>query len=95
MSIGKDTVRYVARQAHLDLPEQKLEQLEPELSGILEWIEQLSELDTEDVEPLANISDTKLHLRQDKVTDGGRQKDVLANAPEDTEGYFVVKKIVE
>lgn len=95
MSIDKDTVRHVAKQTHLELEESKIDKLVPELSGIMDWIEQLSELNTDNVEPLANISDIKLHMREDEVTDGGIQEDILANAPETTEGYFVVHKIVE
>lgn len=95
MSIDKEKVKYVAGQAHLDLPDEKLEQLQPELNGIINWIEQLSKLDTSNVEPLANVCDITLHLRDDVVNDGGKAEDVLKNAPEETEGYFVVKKIVE
>ena len=95
MSIDKDTVRYVAKQAHLDMDDVKIERLQPELSGILDWIEQLSELKTDHVEPLANVADITLNLRDDQVNDGGVSHDILQNAPEETEGYFVVQKIVE
>lgn len=95
MSIDKDTVAYIAKQAHLNLEDKKLDKLAPELSGILDWIEQLSELDTDQVEPLSNITDIRMHMRADEVNDGNIQKDILANAPETTEGYFVVHKIVE
>ena len=95
MSIDKKTVAYVAKQSHLDLPDDKLDKLVPELSGIMNWIETLSELNTDTIDPLANVADIQLHLREDVVNDGGIPDQVLANAPEQTEGYFVVKKIVE
>ena len=95
MSIDKDTVKYVAKQAHLALPDDQIEKLAPELSGIMSWIEQLSELNTDNDEPLANVADINLTHREDKVTDGDKADDILANAPEETEGYFVVNKIVE
>lgn len=95
MSIDKDTVKYVAKQAHLEMDDETVSRLEPELNNIINWIEQLGELDTDNVEPLSNVADITLHLREDEVTDGNKQADILANAPEQTEGYFVVKKIVE
>ena len=95
MSIDKDTVKYVARHAHLEMDDETVTRLEPELNNIIDWIELLGELDTENIEPLSNVCDVNLHLREDEVNDGNKQSDVLANAPEQTEGYFVVKKIVE
>ena len=67
----------------------------PELSGILTWIEQLSDLDTESVDPLLNVHDAKLPLRKDQITDGNKKEHILQNAPEEIGGYFVVNKIVE
>ena len=76
-----------------------------ELSGILAWIEQLNEVDTKDVAPLASVSDVTLPMREDKVTDGGIAEKVLANAPggavyidpsdKNAGGFFTVPKVVE
>jgi aspartyl-tRNA(Asn)/glutamyl-tRNA(Gln) amidotransferase subunit C len=90
-----DTVKKVARLARLELDEGELEAARVKLNNIMAFVEQLSEVDTDNVEPLANVVDIKLRLRADEVTDGGMQDDVLANAPEALEGFFVVPKVVE
>src|SRR5437763_1392091 len=81
MSLDKDTVARIARLARLKVPEEELVPLAGELSGILAWIEQLNEVDTANIEPLASVSDVTLPMRADKVTDGGIADKVLANAP--------------
>jgi aspartyl-tRNA(Asn)/glutamyl-tRNA(Gln) amidotransferase subunit C len=57
--------------------------------------EQLQEVDTTGVEPLANVSEINLTLREDKITDGQKRDEILKNAPETVEGFYVVTKIVE
>lgn len=105
MSLDKDTVARVARLARLKVPEEELVPLAAELSGIFAWIEQLNEVDTANVEPLASVSDVTLPMRDDKVTDGGIAEKVLANAPggavyidptdRNAGGFFTVPKVVE
>ncbi|MCB1651574.1 MAG: Asp-tRNA(Asn)/Glu-tRNA(Gln) amidotransferase subunit GatC [Alphaproteobacteria bacterium] len=95
MSIDKETVVKVARLACLDMSEDELARVGPQINGILKWMEQLNEVDTEGVEPLANVVNIDLKLRADEVTDGDCSKAVLANAPEETQGFFVVPKVVE
>lgn len=90
-----ETVRKVARLARLKVEEKDLERYGAQLTNILKFVEQLDEVKTDNVEPLANVVDIKLRLRDDAVTDGGVQQDVLANAPEKMEGFFVVPKVVE
>ena len=63
--------------------------------SIIGFVETLSEVDTNNVEPLASVVDNELRLREDKVVDGGQQDAVLKNAPETAEGYFVISKVVE
>lgn len=88
-------MKKVARLARLELSDAELEAARVKLSNIMTFVEQLSEVDTENVEPLASVVDIKLRLREDAVTDGNIQDDVLANAPEALEGFFVVPKVVE
>ena len=95
MAIDAATVRKVARLARIAEPEDKLEPLAKELSGILSWIEQLNEVDTNGVEPMTTSVETKLPMRDDVVTDGGDPAKVLANAPKENRGFFVVPKVVE
>lgn len=95
MAIDAATVRKIARLARIREPEEKLEPLAAELSGILAWIEQLNEVDTEGVEPLASTEAVSLPLREDIVTDGGNPDRVLANAPRADRHFYVVPKVVE
>lgn len=95
MSIDKETVRKVAGLARLKLSEQELERFTPQVAGIVTWVEMLGEVNTDNVAPLANVVNIDLKLRPDAVTDGGYQKEILANAPESMEGFFVVPKVVE
>jgi aspartyl-tRNA(Asn)/glutamyl-tRNA(Gln) amidotransferase subunit C len=105
MSLDKETVARIARLARLKVPDEELEPLAGELSGILAWIEQLNEVDTANVAALASVSDVTLPMRQDKVSDGGIAEKVLANAPggafyidstdKSAGGFFAVPKVVE
>ncbi|WP_297697130.1 Asp-tRNA(Asn)/Glu-tRNA(Gln) amidotransferase subunit GatC [Phenylobacterium sp.] len=95
MAIDAATVRKVARLARIAEPQDRLEPLASELSGILNWIEQLNEVDTEGVEPMTTAIAMPLPMREDEVTDGGDPARVLANAPKTKDGFFVVPKVVE
>ena len=105
MSLDKEAVARIARLARLKIPDEELAPLAGELSGILAWIEQLNEVDTDNVEPLSSVSDVTLPLRPDKVTDGGIAAKILANAPggavyveasdKNAGGFFAVPKVVE
>ena len=95
MAIDAATVRKVARLARIAEPEDRIEPLARELSGILAWIEQLGEVDTDDVEPMTSAVAANLSMREDVVTDGGDPAKVLSNAPNTTGNFFVVPKVVE
>ena len=95
MAIDAATVRKVAHLARIRVEEDKLEPLAAQLSGILAWIEQLNEVDTEGVQPMASTEAVKLPMREDVVTDGGDPAKVLANAPKADRNFFVVPKVVE
>ena len=95
MAIDVDTVRKVARLARIAEPEDRLAPLAQELNGILQWIEQLAEVDTDGVEPMTSAVAQTLPMRDDVVTDGGNPAPVLGNAPRKDQGFFVVPKVVE
>ena len=95
MAIDVDTVRKVANLAQIREPEERLASLAAELSGILQWIEQLGEVDTDGVEAMTSAVAVTLPMREDVVTDGGIAADILANAPKSRDGFFVVPKVVE
>jgi aspartyl-tRNA(Asn)/glutamyl-tRNA(Gln) amidotransferase subunit C len=93
MAIDVETVRKVAKLAHIRVPEARLAPLAGELTGIMQWIEQLAEVDTEGVEPMTVAMG--LPMREDVVTEGGDAAAILANAPKARGGFFVVPKVVE
>jgi aspartyl-tRNA(Asn)/glutamyl-tRNA(Gln) amidotransferase subunit C len=95
MAIDAATVRKVARLARIAEPEEKLEPLARELSGILAWIEQLNEVSTDGVEPMTTAVHATLPMRDDVVTEGGDPDVVLGNAPKRAGAFFVVPKVVE
>ncbi|MCD8497730.1 MAG: Asp-tRNA(Asn)/Glu-tRNA(Gln) amidotransferase subunit GatC [Alphaproteobacteria bacterium] len=95
MSIDKDTVRKVANLARIEVSEALLEKTTAKMASTLTWVEQLNEVDTDNIEPQSSVMDLPPHWREDVVTDGGIQEKILANAPEATQGYFVVPKVVE
>ena len=95
MSVDKDTVRRVAHLARIEVAENDLESLSKELSAILDFAEQLAEVDVEGVEPMTSVTPMALKRRADEVTDGGIQDKILANAPDAREGFFAVPKVVE
>ena len=95
MSIDKQTVLKVANLARIDVSEDNAEVIAPKLNTIIGFVEQLSEVDTDNVEPLANVANVDLRLRKDEVSDGNCRDEVLANAPESLQGFFVVPKVVE
>lgn len=95
MSIDKDTARKVAHLARIAIEEDELEALTGELNAILGWVEQLAEVDVDGVEPMTSVTPMALKLREDRVTDGARRDDILANAPDAREGFFAVPKVVE
>ena len=95
MSVDKTTVAKIARLARINVPDDCLEPLTTELNGILNWIAELDEVNTDNVEPLASVTGHALPMRDDVVTDGNRLDDVLSNSPEGAGGFFVVPKVVE
>ncbi|MFU7528849.1 Asp-tRNA(Asn)/Glu-tRNA(Gln) amidotransferase subunit GatC [Qipengyuania sp. ASV99] len=100
MSVSKQDVAKIASLARISMGDEELERMVPELNGILNWVEQLGEVNVTGVEPMAAVIPNTLRLRDDVVdadplTGGGRQADVLANAPAAEHGFFGVPKVIE
>lgn len=95
MALDTDTVARIAKLARLHIDPSDQPALAAELSHILTWIEQLNAVDIEGVEPMTRVVDTKLFMRDDQVTDGDQADQVLANAPEAVDGFFIVPKVIE
>lgn len=95
MSVDQETVRRIARLARIGLAEDQIEPMMRELNTILDWIEQLAELETAEVPPMTSAVATALKRRADRVTDGGYAEDIVKNAPARVDGFFAVPKVVE
>jgi aspartyl-tRNA(Asn)/glutamyl-tRNA(Gln) amidotransferase subunit C len=95
MSVSSDQVRHIAKLARIGMSDAEIEALVPELNNILGWVEQLGEVNTEGVDPLATVVDQKLRLREDVVNDGNIRDEVLANAPDAQHGFFAAPKVIE
>ena len=95
MSVDTATVRHIAKLARLAVTDPEIDALVPELNNILNWVEQLQEVDVTGVEPMTAVIPNALRLRADMVDDGGKREDVLANAPVAEHGFFAVPKVIE
>lgn len=95
MQVDNATVKRIARLARIRISDDEAKGFEKELSGILQWVEQLSEVDTSAVEPMTRVVPIELKKRQDVVNDGEIADQITANAPLSEGTFFVVPKVVE
>ncbi len=93
--ISHKEVEHVAKLARLDLTEPEKTLFGGQLSQILTFVEQLQEVGTEGIPLTASVADQESFLREDLPREGLTQDQALANAPEESEGFFVVPKIIE
>ncbi len=97
MSIDNKLVKKIARLSRISLSDEEIKSLSLELTNILDWIEQLSELNTDNVDPVFSSfdEDGNINFREDKVSDGGYREKIISNAPESEDGFFLVPKVVD
>jgi aspartyl-tRNA(Asn)/glutamyl-tRNA(Gln) amidotransferase subunit C len=95
MSVDVDTVRRIAHLARIAVAEDEVEHLKGELNAILAFVEQLSEVNVEGVEPMTSVTPMEMKKRADEVTDGGIPDDIVRNAPATEGHFFLVPKVVE
>ena len=95
MLVDSATVRRIAHLARIKVTDEEAKGLEKELSGILDWVKQLDEVDTAGVEPMTQVVAQAMKKRVDVVTDGEIADAVTANAPMAEDHFFVVPKVVE
>jgi aspartyl-tRNA(Asn)/glutamyl-tRNA(Gln) amidotransferase subunit C len=95
MSIDIDTARRVASLARIRVEEDALPELAKDFNAVLGFIEQLTEVDVEGIEPMTSVTPQRLKRRVDEITDGNQQAKILKNAPDAREGFFAVPKVVE
>jgi len=95
LKIDKNTTLKIAKLSRIKIEDSEIEELSKQLSAIVEWVEQLNEVNTEKIEPLSNVSMAKLPLRKDIENKEDNSKEILSNAPNKLQNYFVVPKVVE
>ena len=95
MSIDKEKIIHISKLARISTDEKKANKLANDLNSIFKFIETLNELNTEKVEPLTSVADTKLRLREDKFEANNIRDKILKNSPDENKDYFVVPKVVE
>ena len=95
MSVDAATVRRIAHLARIAVAEEEVGHLQGELNAILAFVEQLSEVDVDGVEPMTSVTPMEMKKREDVVTDGGIADDIVRNAPASEDHFFVVPKVVE
>ncbi|MEQ1789102.1 MAG: Asp-tRNA(Asn)/Glu-tRNA(Gln) amidotransferase subunit GatC [Rickettsiales bacterium] len=95
MTLDSQAVAKIARLSHIRVTEDEKEHFAKEISGILQWVEQLLEVDTDGVPMMTSVSQIKLPLRKDVVTDGNQVDAIIKNAPDSDYGCFVVPKVME
>ncbi len=95
MTIDLKTVKHISKLARISIEEKKAKKLAEDLNSIFKFIEKLNKLDTNKVEPLTSIAETKLQLRQDKIKSKNIREQILKNSPDENKDFFVVPKVVE
>lgn len=95
MTVDAATVKKVAHLARIAVPDEDVPKLQSELNAILAFVEQLSEVNVEGVEPMTSVTPMAMKKRQDVVNDGGIVQQIVANAPESQDDYFLVPKVIE
>jgi len=95
MSVDLATVKRVAHLARIGLDEVEAEKMRDELNAVLGFVEQLDEVDITAIEPMSSVTPMMLARREDKITDGNKAADIVANAPLSQDHFFLVPKVVE
>lgn len=95
MSVDTVTVRHIAHLARIAVEDGEVEKMRSEINAILAFVEQLSEVNVEGVEPMTSVTPMVMKRRPDEVTDGGIPDIIVANAPATERHYFLVPKVIE
>jgi len=95
LKLDTNTINKIAKLARIKLSEEEAKDLLKDMNSILDWVEQLNEVNTDSIEPLANISSSTLPQRKDESRDVNSSDEILQNSPDKLEGYFAVPKVVE
>jgi len=95
MAIDPKAVEYLAHLARMEFEPAQLKELSLQLKDILDFIDQLKELDTSGIAPTSHILEIKNVMRADQPAASLSNSDAVANAPDKDDGFFVVPKVIE
>lgn len=93
--VTKEDITKISRLARIEVADSEKETLATQVGKIINWVEQLSEVNTDNVAPLTNVHETALTMNKDEVSDGNIVGDILSNAKDAKYGYFAVPKVIE
>ena len=95
MSINKDTIKKISKLARISVTNEETDRLEKDLNSILKFVEQLKELNTDKITPIASVSDQALTMNKDEIKKINEKEEILKNAPEKNSNYYIVPKVIE
>ncbi|MBT4699314.1 MAG: Asp-tRNA(Asn)/Glu-tRNA(Gln) amidotransferase subunit GatC [Proteobacteria bacterium] len=95
MSINKDTIKKISKLARISVTNEETDRLVKDLNSILKFVEQLKELNTDKITPIASVSDQVLTMNKDEIKKINEKEEILKNAPEKNSNYYIVPKVIE
>ena len=95
MSINKDTIKKISKLARISVTNEETDRLEKDLNSILKFVEQLKELNTDKIAPIASVSDQRHTMNKDEIKKINEKEEILKNAPEKNSNYYIVPKVIE
>ncbi len=95
MSINKDTIKKISKLARISVTNEETDRLEKDLNSIIKFVEQLKELSTDKITPIASVSDQALTMNKDEIKKINEKEEILKNAPEKNSNYYIVPKVIE
>ena len=95
MSINKDTIKKISKLARISVTNEETDRLEKDLNSILKFVEQLKELNTDKIAPIASVYDQPLTTNKDEIKKINEKEEILKNAPEKNSNYYIVPKVIE
>ena len=95
MSINKDTIKKISKLARISVTNEETDRLVKDLNSIIKFVEQLKELNTDKITPIASVSDHALTMNKDEIKKINEKEEILKNAPEKNSNYYIVPKVIE
>ena len=95
MSINKDTIKKISKLARISVTNEETDRLVKDLNSILKFVEQLKELNTDKITPIASVSDQVLTMNKEEIKKINEKEEILKNAPEKNSNYYIVPKVIE